>query len=145
MTDRYPKEDINAGRDYECDNGTMQVNVDELAEAVIGHRIVSFERNAIPDDRYGYGRGHVLTLDNGTRVELIDSDDCCAYTEMAGFLAHPEMVDHIITGVGTTDGFNTWHIYADMGDMLKLDVEWSSGNPFYYAYGFHIKVRPVNA
>jgi hypothetical protein len=53
---------------------------------------------------------------------------------------HPERVDHIITGVGTTGGYTTWHIYADMGDVLELSVGWSSGNPFYYGYGFDISV-----
>jgi hypothetical protein len=30
-----------------------------------------------------------------------------------------------------------------MGDVLELQVGWSPGNPFYYAYGFHIDVVPV--
>ena len=43
-------------------------------------------------------------------------------------------------GVGTTDDFQTWHIYCDLGDILELDVAWSCGNPFYYGYGFDIDV-----
>lgn len=39
-------------------------------------------------------------------------------------------------------GFTKWHIYADMGDVMELDVEWSCGNPFYYGYGFDIVVEP---
>jgi hypothetical protein len=73
---------------------------------------------------------------------LVGNGDCCAYTELESFLLHPELVDHIITGVGTTDGYNTWHIYADIGDVLELSVGWSSGNPFYYGYGFDIQVKP---
>ena len=46
-------------------------------------------------------------------------------------------------GVGTTDGFTRWHIYADMGDVLELEVGWSCGNPFYYGYGFNITVESV--
>ena len=77
---------------------------------------------------------------NGKRVTLADTNDCCAGTELRAFLLHPEMVDHVITGIGTTGGFTTWHIYADMGDVLELSVDWSAGNPFYYAYGFDISV-----
>ena len=51
----------------------------------------------------------------------------------------------MITGVGTTDGYTTWHIYADMGDVLELSVGWSCGNPFYYAFRFHITVREEDA
>jgi hypothetical protein len=102
--------------DQDYDDGTMHV---------VGHRIVSAERD---------GGTFTITLDNGNRVELADTDDCCAYTDLESFLLHPERVDHIITGIGTTDGYTTWHIYADMGDVLELSVGWSAGNPFYYGY-----------
>lgn len=139
---RYPTEVLSD--DY--DNGTMPENVQELADAVVGHRIVSAQQGEV---KAGYGgwrtsTGLVLTLDDGTRVELADSDDCCAYTELREFLLHPDKVDHIITGVGTTDEYQTWHIYADMGDVLELTVDWSCGNPFYYGYGFDIRVIPVD-
>lgn len=132
MTDRYPEEKLSE----EDDNGTMPENVAELREHVIGHRIVSADRD---------GRTFTITLDNGKRVELADTDDCCAHTELDAFLLHPERVDHIITGVGTTGGYTTWHIYADMGDVLELSVGWSSGNPFYYGYGFDISVTEAGA
>jgi len=47
-------------------------------------------------------------------------------------------------GVGTTAQYQTWHIYADWGDVLKLEVGWSCGNPFYYGYGFDIDVVEVS-
>jgi hypothetical protein len=94
--------------------------------------------------RWGSGRGTAITLDNGKRVFLIDTDDCCAYTELQAFLLHPERVDHIIVGVGTTNGYTTWHIFADAGDVLELTVGWSSGNPFYYGYGFNIVVEEAS-
>lgn len=127
------------------DCGTMPENVAELAEGVVGHRIVSAERKELPKERY-YGpiEGLVLTLDDGTQVSLADTDDCCAYTAMESFLLHPERVDHIITGVGTTEGYTRWHVYADMGDVLEIQVGWSPGNPFYYGYGFSIAVTPVD-
>lgn len=135
---RYPVEPL----DEDYDNGTMPGNVEELEEAVVGHRIVSVVEGYATS---GWRKGSpatVITLDNGTAVELVDTDDCCAYTQLEAFLLHPDKVDHIITGVGTTNGYDTWHIYADFGDVLELTVGWSCGNPFYYGYGFDIKVKP---
>lgn len=131
MTKRYPFEVLGP----EDDNGTMPANVAELEQAVVGHRIVGFEQN---------GASGVITLDSGQRVTLADDGDCCAFTQLESFLLHPDRVDHIITGVGTTGGYTTWHIYADMGDVLELGVGWSPGNPFYYGYGFYINVEPVD-
>jgi hypothetical protein len=116
----------------EADDGTIVENRDRLAAAVVGRKIIDAEQD---------GRKFRLTLDNGRVVTLHDTDDCCAYTELAAFLLHPEMVDHVILGVGTTDGFETWHVYADAGDVLELSVAWSCGNPFYYGYGFNIVVE----
>ncbi|MGV9659119.1 DUF7448 domain-containing protein [Streptomyces koyangensis] len=138
---RYPEESLG---EYE-DDGTMPGNVETLRDAVVGHRIVSAERNKTRTWWGGSANALVITLDNGKRVELQDTDDCCAYTALESFLLDPGKVDHIITGVGTTDGFTTWHIYADMGDVLKLDVGWSSGNPFYYGYGFNITVKELES
>ncbi|WP_329168367.1 hypothetical protein OG709_30105 [Streptomyces sp. NBC_01267] len=127
------------------DDGTMPDNVDTLRDAVVGHRIVSAEGGEATIDQWGYRvvTALVITLDNGRRVELQNTDDCCAYTELDSFLLNPDRVDHLITGVGTTDGYTTWHIFADMGDVLELSVGWSSGNPFYYGYGFDISVKEL--
>lgn len=141
MTDRPNYEPETLGEN--ADDGTMPKNVSALADAVIGHRIVSVEKNAeIPEAaRSWHGpTGTALTLDNGKRVFLVDTSNCCAYTELEAFLLQPERVDHVITGVGTTDGFTRWHVFADMGDVLELTVGWSCGNPFYYSYGFDITV-----
>ena len=154
----YPKEQY-CDSDYKCpvedhpksehgwcevvtDDGTMQQNVDDLADKVVGHRIVSAEQKEMPS-RYSWRepeKSFVLTLDNGKQVVLQDTDDCCACTELNTFLLHPDKIDHIITGVGTTDGFSTWHVFADFGDVLEFQVNWSAGNPFYYSYGFDIAV-----
>lgn len=138
----YPEETL----DEDSDDGTMPSNVETLRQAVVGHRIVSVVSTATPNS-WGYGSVDtcVITLDNGKRVELQDTDDCCASTALESFLLHPEKVDHIITGVGTTDGYSTWHIFADMGDVLELSVGWSCGNPFYYGYGFDISVKDLEA
>lgn len=140
MSDLYPTETL----DEDSDNGTMPDSVAELAGAVVGHRIVSAETGSLQGERWGSMRdftGLVLTLDNGRRVCLSDTDDCCAYTELRAFLLHPDKVDHIIAGVGTTGGYESWHIFAAAGDVLELTVGWSCGNPFYYGYGFDITVR----
>lgn len=143
MTTSYVEEVL----DPDDDNGTMPSNVQKIREAAVGHRIVSFEpkatvlRNPQPGQyHWGGNTGAVITLDNGVRVGLIDTDDCCAYTELKTFLLHADKIDHVITGVGTTEGYTKWHIYADMGDVLELTVGWSAGNPFYYGYGFEIVV-----
>lgn len=140
MTDneRYPKETVS--EDY--DDGTMQANVDELAQAVVGHKIVSVEQGPSQEPpRWGRTDATILTLDDGTKVELFDTNDCCAFTGLESFLLHADKIDHLILGVGTTDEFNTWHIFADFGDVMEMKVGWSCGNPFYYGYGFDINVR----
>jgi hypothetical protein len=144
MFEPYPQEVLN--QEWEEDNGTMPDNVATLADAVVGHKIVSVEKNVeIPAGAdlpryFGSSFGTQITLDNGKQVYLIDGGDCCAFTELNNFLLHPDKVDHVITGVGTTEGYTKWHIYADFGDVVELDVAWSCGNPFYYAYGFEIVV-----
>ena len=137
----YPTEILDD--DHE-DDGTMPENVAELAAGVVGHRIVKAERGQVKGRYYGTTDALILTLDTGRRVSLADTNDCCAFTEVASFLLHPEAVDHIITGVGTTDGYTQWHIYADFGDVLSLSVGWSAGNPFYYGYGFDIQVEDAD-
>lgn len=126
------------------DDGTMPENVELLRAGVVGHRIVAAERTTRKLSAYAGASEEkclVITLDNGKEVVLADSDDCCAFTELEDFWLDPRAVDHVITGVGTTDGYETWHVYADMGDVLRLKVGWSPGNPFYYGYGFEIRVQ----
>ena len=124
------------------DDGQIVDNVDLLSQSVVGHRIVKTEKRKVaPRSRFGCAdTAFVITLDNGKEVHLKDTSDCCAFTELEAVLLHPEMVDHVIMGVGTTEGCTRWHIYADLGDVLELTVGWSCGNPFYYGYGFDIDV-----
>lgn len=141
LDDRYPVETL---APYD-DDGTMPDNVASFADAVVGHRIISAEKRAV-DKRYRYwgsSEETVITLDNGKQVLLRDTSDCCAFTELEEFLLAPDAVDHIIMGVGTTDGYSKWHIFADFGDIMSLKVGWSAGNPFYYGYGFDIEVVDV--
>lgn len=152
MSTRYPEEELNAEEyDEDADDGTMPANVEELRQHVVGHRIVSAEKGTarVPYTSYGTFRprdayGFIITLDNGEKVLLEDTSDCCAHTTLEAFLLHPERIDHIITGVGTTEKYQRWHIYADLGDVLEMTVGWSCGNPFYYGYGFDIQVVPLD-
>lgn len=139
--DRYPEETLGDNDD----NGTMPESLEELSKAVVGHRIISATTEKTPEYP---GSSYitdslVLTLDNGKRVILNETNDCCAYTSVDKFFLDPAAVDHTVMGVGTTGSYTTWHIYADFGDIMKLEVGWSCGNPFYYGYGFNIAVEEI--
>jgi len=112
----------------------MQSNSEELAAAVVGERIML--ASAGPS-------GMRITLASGRVVELHNSYDCCAYTELTNFFLKPSAIDHVITGVRVEDGYQTWHVYADMIDVLDLEVAWSEGSG-YYGYGFDIDVKEIS-
>jgi hypothetical protein len=150
----YPVEDLSVAKEGSWnpeDDGTMPENVEKLAETVVGHKIVKVEKGpvSLPDDvaaksyRYRSAIGLLLTLDDGRKVALLDTDDCCAYTGVSDYIERIAEYPHAITGVGTTDGFTKWHIYGELGDVMGIKVEWSAGNPFYYGYGFDIVVWDV--
>jgi hypothetical protein len=123
----------------------MPANVTKLASAVVGHRIVAAAKEDAPATGYGHGDSLLLTLDDGRVVRMQGIYDCCAYAEVEEFFLDPSAVDHVILGVGTTEQYQTWHIYADFGDIMRLKVGWSCGNPLYYAYGFDINIEEVDA
>lgn len=136
---RYPEEDIS-----DDDDGTMVNSKQTLAEAIVGHKIAFVDTNVpIQNGYYGSSTATILTLDNGRKVALIGESDCCAFTDVKNVVLHLDNIDHAITGIGTTDGYETWHIYADLGDVMTMKVGWSAGNPFYYGYGFTILVQDV--
>lgn len=117
--------------DPDADDGTMPENVETFADAIIGHRIVSVEKN---------GRSAKLTLDNGNTVEINEDGDCCAFTDLDEVIEHLPSIDHIVTAVRPSGDYTEWHILADFGDIMTLKVDWSPGNAFYYGYGFNIRV-----
>lgn len=124
----YPPESL----DPNSDDGTIVSNKETFEEQVVGHRIVKAVKS---------GFEFYLTLDSGRIVKLVNSSDCCAGTWLEKFVRNPEAVDHVITGVGTTEEYTKWHVYADLGDVLTMTVGWTCGNPFYYGYGFEILVK----
>jgi hypothetical protein len=130
------------------DDGTMMQNVTDLADAIVGHRIVKVEQNAPVEsvfntDYWTKKADVIFTLDNGRRVVLIAGGDCCAYTELMGIVEHLPTIDHIITAVEPDGDYNNWHIFADFGEVMELEVGWSAGNPFFYGYGFNIQVLDI--
>ena len=136
--------------DSDSDDGTMQKSAEELQKAVVGHRIIAAERKFInySHSPYGLGTHMVLTLDNQTEVILVEINDCCAGTEIDAYKLFS--TEHVITSVGTTNGFQKWFIYGTLGlafgsssTVFGMDVDWSCGNPFYYGYGFNIIVQPI--
>lgn len=124
-----PMTEVLADGDY----NQLVSNINQLDELLIGHKIVS-----VVADESGFGLR--ITLDNAVAVLMDATSACCAYTEVEAFLLHPELVDHMITGVTTTNDGTTWHVYADLGDILELTVGWSEGSG-YYGYGFDIQVK----
>lgn len=128
----------------EFDDGTMPANVDQLKDAVVGHKIVSAQLKKVDSYWGGERNAFAITLDNGREVVLKNTDDCCAFTELEAFLFNVDKVNHVITGVQASEDYTKWHIFADMGDVLELTVGWSPGNPFYYGYGFAIEVRDID-
>ncbi len=131
MNGRWPEDVL----DDDDDNGTMPANVKTLSDNIVGRRIVKAEQSWFTD--------LILTLDDGRQVTMANSSDCCAFTSLEGFFLDPSTVDHMILGVDTTGGYTTWHIYGDFGDIMRLKVGWSAGNPFDYGYGFYISVKPA--
>ena len=130
---------------YGLDDGTMRESAEALRDRVVGRRIVKAEKIDEVSERhrwYATDNTFKITLDDGTEVDMVGVGDCCAFTQLEDFWLDPNSIDHVITGVGTTDEFDTWHIYADFGDIMRLTVNWSCGNPFYYGYGFDITVVP---
>lgn len=134
---------LDEGYDSEYESEVMQGSVDVLAKEVVGRKIVSVETGDQPEGSWYTGKVTVLTLDDGSRVRVSDTDDCCAFTEVESF-KFLENVDHVITRVETDEGFNKWHIYADTVPVLEMDVTWSPGNPYYYGFGFSINVEKEN-
>lgn len=125
--------------DWNYESEVMGEGVTALAEAVVGRRIVKAERGQVQGQYYS-SHGVMLTLDDGTEVNIADTDDCCAFStvESLEFLAS---VDNAITAVEANEDFTTWHVYAAEVPVVTLGVDWSPGNPYYYGFGLNINVR----
>lgn len=117
----------------------MLKNAEELEKLVVGQKIAEVRQVERPTRYNDIEKWLEIELKNGTTVQMVDSYECCAFTELNKFLLNFENIEHVITGVSTENNYETWHIYAAMGDVLTLDVGYDPSNG-YYGYGFEINV-----
>lgn len=101
---------------------------DRLREVVIGHKLVAVE-------------GETMTLDNGTRIKISGSSDCCAWGDATlGKIVDSE---HVITGVrGVDDGDAnkaTVFLMTEAGSAMEIAQEWDESNGYYF-YGLYFTV-----
>jgi hypothetical protein len=114
MAERYPVETLDS--DYE-DDGTMPNNVADLADKVVGHRIVSVERDApLPARREAQGNSDHARQ---RQARVPDRRRRLLRSHQPGRRR----------GTRATGGYTTW------ADMRVLELP---GNP--YGYGFQIFV-----
>lgn len=139
--------------DYEDE--VMEQSRTAFEKAVVGRRIVLVEQSAtirgdITNADHGMwaSKSHagivplVLTLDDGTKVGLLEQGDCCAFTDLNKVIERLPVTEHVITSVKADNerDTETWHILSGMNDVLDLEIGWSEGTG-YYAYGFKIVVQ----
>ena len=128
--------------DPELEFESMDSGRESLEKAVVGRKIIKVEKVEVPSE---YGRTYEtkFTLDNGREAFLCDTYDCCAFTKVEKF-SWLEDVDHVITSVKASEDFEEWFIYADSIPVVELEVGWSTGNPYYYGFGFGVRVEEPN-
>lgn len=131
--------DYDDGTDEDYEAEVMGGSAQELEEAVVGRRILSVEKVGHPRGLYRRD-GIKLSLDDGSTVFVDNTDDCCAFTEVGDF-KFLENTENVITSVTTDKDFNKWFVYAGNAPVLEMDVAWSPGNPYYYGFGFEIRVE----
>lgn len=106
---------------------------DRLSEIVIGRKLVSV-------------KGEVVTLDNGTKIRIEGSSDCCAWGDATiGKIIDSE---HVITGVqsvdGDAEGSATVFLMTDAGTAMEIAQEWDESNGYYF-YGLYLTVTEADA
>lgn len=106
---------------------------DKLREVVIGRKLVSAD-------------GDVITLDNGTKIRIEGSSDCCAW----GAATVGKIIDseHVITGVSSEDldqeedyGPQRARVFlmTTAGSAMEISQEWDESNGYYF-YGLYLNV-----
>lgn len=106
---------------------------DKLRELVVGHRIVAVKNDTI-------------TLDNGTRLSIEGSSDCCAFGD-----ADVELIvesEHVITSVMSEDldpegkyGPERARVFllSNHGAVAQVNQSWDASNGYYF-YGLYLTV-----
>lgn len=114
---------------------------DQIQALLLGHSI------RVIDD-------HTVTLDNGTVLELPDTDGGCACNAGCYDLVTLQGIDNVITKVefvddpagddhpGKEEGVYQIFVYAQNTKVNLATWKGSDGNG-YYGTGYHIRVRPV--
>jgi hypothetical protein len=112
-------------------DGCMSESKEELSSSIVGHRIVSWEK------QYEFT---LLTLDNGNAVSVKHRGDCCAFSEINKVTQMIDnLVDHVITSVSVEGDHERWFILSDAGPVLGMDIAWSEGSGC-YIYAFDILI-----
>lgn len=127
--------------DYEAE--VMGGSAVEFQTAIVGRKIVKVERIVRDYSGTAFSQGVQFTLDDGRVVELHDTNDCCAFTEVKDFEILADL-DNVITSVTTVDGYQKWYVYAAGIPVVGVYVDWSPGNPYYYGFGFSITVKDAS-
>jgi hypothetical protein len=127
---KYPN-----AEEFGDENDVMPGNCKEFADNIIGHKITEVDFSG---GRYS-GEAS-FTLDNGKKVTLHATSDCCAGTDVYDLIQKLPTLDHVITAVKPSKDYTVWHIMAGMNEVLELGVSWSAGSG-YYMYGFNIEVE----
>lgn len=122
-----------------CDD-TMDDSFTELANRVLGRKIIHAEHGEHERDSHYRHAGLIITLDDGSRFMVEDSGDCCAYTSLGKFAFNK--VDNAVTELETDGDYTKWRVIADGRDVLTMDVDWSEGSG-YYMYGFEFRTLPA--
>lgn len=106
---------------------------DRLREIVVGRKLVSVE-------------GETVTLDNGTKIRIEGSSDCCAWGDATiGKIIDSE---HVITGVQSVDGEGDYpnsasvFLMTDAGTAMEIAQKWDESNGYYF-YGLYLTVTEV--
>lgn len=125
---------------------------DRLKELLVGHKIVKAEGAAITDD-LGYRDDNtgVLTLDDGTVIEVEGNDGGCACNSGCYPLTELNHVDNIITNVEVEEnpggdydepyeGYYRIFVIAEDRRLMVASFDGTDGNG-YYGTGWWMRVR----
>lgn len=115
-------------------NGIEQHELaDRLREVVIGRKLVSAE-------------GETITLDDGTKIRIAGSSDCCAWGDAdLGRIIDSE---HVITAVASSypersserdAGQAKVFLLTDAGTAMEISHSWDESNGYYF-YGLYLTV-----
>jgi len=125
----------------ECDNGTMPEAFENLHKALVGRKIVEVEKVKY-EGRWDQGYDDpkaLFHLDDGTVVKVGRINDCCALGTF-DLENVPKEINARVMAVEAAEDYSKAFILTE-GPLLTADTTWSPGNPFWYSYGFWVKIE----